>query len=396
MIANTATSYGSPARVFHWLTALLILSAIGLGLYGDSLPEGSDAEVARLVAVLSLHKTIGIAAFFTALARILWALSQPRPAPLHPERRAETLVAEAVHWALYGAMLVMPLSGWVYHASVTGFAPILWPFGQGLPLVPQSAAVASAARAIHETAATVLYITLGLHVAGALKHALIDRDATMARMTRGLAGPAPRAPVQAGTHAAAALAALLVWGAVIGAGVLLPSGRGVDAAPAPVANAPASGWVVQEGSLGIALAQMGAEVRGSFTGWTAAIDYDAASRSGEVTVTIPVGGLVLGSVTEQALGPEFFDAAAHPAAVFTGQIADAGGGLVATGTLDLRGVTVPVALPFTLEINGDIATMAGSTTLDRRDFGMGESYPNEATVGFAVRVDVALTAQRAP
>ncbi|AMY69698.1 cytochrome b/b6 domain-containing protein [Frigidibacter mobilis] len=390
MIANTATSYGSLARSLHWLTALLILSAIGLGLYAGTLPATSDAEVARLAGVFSLHKTIGVAAFFTALLRIVWALAQPRPVPLHPERRLETLAAEGMHWALYGAMLVMPLSGWVYHSAVAGFAPILWPFGQALPLVPLSEAVAGAAKAVHHTSALVLYAAIGLHVLGALKHVLVDRDATLARMARG---------VSAGTAArhgslAAPLAALLVWAAVIGLGVFAPAGKAPEAAPAPVASASESGWTVTEGTLGIALRQMGASVSGSFTGWTAEIDYDEATRTGAVRVTIPVAGLVLGSVTPQALGPEFFDAETHPTAVFSAQIAEGAGGLVATGTLDLRGVTVPVSLPFTLDIAGNTATMTGSTTLDRRDYGMGASYADETTVGFAVQVDVALTAVR--
>ncbi len=392
MIANTPTSYGSLARVLHWLTALLILSAIGLGLYAGNLPDGSQAEVSRLITVYSLHKTIGVAAFFTALLRILWALIQPRPAPLHPDRRAETLAAEAVHWALYGAMLVMPLSGWIYHSAVAGFAPILWPFGQALPLVPLSEAVAGAAKAVHHTSALVLYAAISLHVLGALKHVVIDRDATLARMTRGVSGGIA---TRHGAFAAPVLA-LLVWAAVIGFGVFAPAGKAPEAAPAPVASASEAGWTVTEGTLGIALKQMGTEVRGSFTGWTAEIDYDEATRTGDVTVTIPVTGLTLGSVTPQALGPDFFDAEMHPTAVFSAQIADEAGSLVATGTLDLRGMMVPVTLPFTLDIAGDTATMTGSTTLDRRDFGMGASYPDEKTVGFTVQVDVALTAVRAP
>jgi polyisoprenoid-binding protein YceI len=39
-----------------------------------------------------------------------------------------------------------------------------------------------------------------------------------------------------------------------------------------------------------------------------------------------------------------------------------------------------------------IATMAATTTLDRRDFGMGTTYPDQSSVGFSVDVNVALTA----
>ncbi|MBD3786234.1 MAG: cytochrome b, partial [Sphingomonadales bacterium] len=211
MLANTPASYGAAARALHWLTALLIVSAIALGLYAETLPRDSEAAAATLRTIYSAHKTIGVATFFAALIRILWALSQPKPAPLHPERRAETLAAEVVHWALYGAMLIMPASGWVLHAAERGFAPILWPFGQGLPFVPKSEGLAHAAQAVHKLSALVLYGAIGLHVLGALKHALIDRDGTLARMTRGTAPGAAAIAHKGGAARTAPVVALILW-----------------------------------------------------------------------------------------------------------------------------------------------------------------------------------------
>lgn len=401
MLSNTPTSYGTLARAFHWLVALLILSAIALGLYGESLPRNAET-IDTLKTLYSAHKTIGVAAFFTALARILWALVQPRPTPLHPERRLETFGAELVHWALYGAMLVMPASGWISHAAQAGFAPILWPFGQTLPFVPQSDAVSHGAEIVHKLSALVLYAALALHVLGALKHVVIDRDATLARMTRGTAA----GPGKADHSALAPLLAVMIWAAVISFALLVPLPDEEGAAPTAVATAPATpsaaapastagNWQVTQGTLGFTVKQMGAEVSGSLPNWTADIAYDEATGTGTVTVTIDTTTLVLGSVSDQAKGADFFDTAAHPSATFTAAIARTEGTAhTATGTLTLRGTEVPVVLPFTLTIEGDTATMSGQTTLDRRAFGMGASYPDEATVGFNVGVQIALTATR--
>ncbi|MEI4486612.1 cytochrome b/b6 domain-containing protein [Frigidibacter sp. MR17.14] len=414
MLSNSPTGYGAVARTLHWLTALVILTAIGLALYGEDLPRATGDEVAAVARIYSLHKTLGVTAFFLALARILWALTQSRPGALHPERRAETFLADLVHWALYGAMLVMPLSGWIYHSALTGFAPILWPLPQDLPFVPKSEAVAHAANGVHKLSALVLYGAIGLHVLGALKHAVLERDGTLARMVNGRGPVAP-----AGGHSATpALTAVGVWLAVLGialggptpepaapadsttAAVSQPAavpGAVQEAVPdAAGSEAGAHPWTVTEGTLGLSLKQMGAEVAGSFTGWTASIDYDEASRTGSVEVQIPLTGLKLGSVTDQALGAEFFDATAHPTAVFTADIAPdaAGPNLVATGTLMLRGTAMPVVLPFTLTVEGDRATMQGQTMIDRRDWGIGPTYKDEATVGFPVTVSVALTATR--
>jgi polyisoprenoid-binding protein YceI len=65
---------------------------------------------------------------------------------------------------------------------------------------------------------------------------------------------------------------------------------------------------------------MGSDVSGRFGDWTAAIAFDPDSGAGEVTVTIAIPSLTLGSVTDQAMQPAFFNAEAHPTATFTAEI----------------------------------------------------------------------------
>jgi cytochrome b561/polyisoprenoid-binding protein YceI len=396
--ANTATRYGSVARTLHWITALLILTAIPLGLFANQMPYATGDELAAKAQLFSLHKTLGVTAFFVALIRILWAFTQARPEPLHPDRVWETRLAELVHWTLYLSLVIVPLSGWVHHAATDGFAPILWPLGQDLPLVPTSEGVADTAAAMHWLFTKILVTSILLHICGALKHAFIDRDGTLARMTAGR-----DAPVQARGVAhsrAPMLAALGIY--AVGAGVAWSmAGAGPEVAattpPAEQAAAAAGNWQVTEGTLGFSIKQMGSDVSGSFATWNADITFDETAtdgKNGTVTVTIDTASLTLGSITDQAKGPDFFDVATHPTATFTATILPAGDSYVADGTLELRGVTAPLQLPFTLAMNGDTATMTGITTIDRRSFGLGASYADEASVGFNATVTVNLTATR--
>ncbi|SFJ94611.1 cytochrome b/b6 domain-containing protein [Celeribacter neptunius] len=396
---NTATRYGAIARFFHWTIALLLLTDLVLGLIGENTPRNAETA-GQLQTLYSVHKTIGVSVLFLAVLRVIWALVQPRPVPVHPERKAETILAETIHWALYGAIFVMPLSGWVIHSAESGFAPILWPFGQNLPFVPKSDEIAHMAGAVHGLSALVIYAAVALHVAGALKHAIIDRDGVLARM---LSGAEAGTPERHRFAALPPLAALVLWGGVLAFPFVVPLPEGPEAMATaametPVAELAAelSGWIVQDGSLSISVKQMGAPVTGSFANWTAAIAYDEASGVGEVSVTIDTTSLTLGSVTQQALGAEFFNAEAYKTATFDGEISRLDGARhQAVGTLTLVGQTVPVTLDFDLTIDGETATMSGGTTLDRRDFGMGAGYGDEATVGFAVEVATELTAQRA-
>lgn len=392
-LTNTHDRYGGVARALHWLTALLILTAIPLGLIASWAPAGADAEMARKMQLFSVHKTVGVAAFFLALARILWALTQVRPAPLHPDRLWETRAAEAVHWTLYISLLAVPLSGWVLHAATEGFAPILWPFGQDLPLVPKSEAVAGAAGAAHWVFTKLLGAAILLHIAGALKHALIDRDGTLARMWRG--APAPAAP-RPHRERGPVIAAVALYAAGAGLALALTAPPAEEAGVA--AAAPPGMWQVQDGTLEIAVRQMGATVGGRFAVWQAEIALDetvAEGPAGTVRVTVDMASLTLGSVSDQAKGPDFLNVPAHPQALFEAAIRrEAAGGYVAEGTLTLAGRTAPLALPFTLAVEGDTAHATGTTVIDRRDFGIGGEFEEAKALGFPVEVAVDVTARR--
>ncbi|MEL6168238.1 MAG: cytochrome b/b6 domain-containing protein [Pseudomonadota bacterium] len=393
-LANTDILYGGVAKTFHWLTALLILTAIPLGVVANQLPFETDAELARKALVFSIHKTVGIAAFFVALARILWALTQRKPCALHPERRAETWLAETVHWLLYASLVLVPLSGWLHHAATTGFAPIWWPFGQSLPFVPKSEGVAHFFAAWHFVFTKVLAVSVLLHIAGALKHVVIDRDDTLRRMWFGrneidvTVTPHNHRPIYI---AGALYAVAIALGTVLG----WPSAK---TAVASDLGAVASEWTVREGTIGISVLQLGSAVDGSFADWTAAISFDpdqVGDTKGEVDVTIAIGTLTLGSVSSQAMGPDFFAVEMFPTATFAGPILETETGFVVEGSLTIKDNSTPVTLPFTIDIADNVATVQGAITLDRRNYEIGTAtYADESSLGFPVDVSIALTAQK--
>lgn len=395
-LTNTAERYGGVSKTFHWLTALLILTLIPLGWYANQLPYTTPEELALKAWLFSLHKTLGVLAFFTALLRILWALGQTKPGLMNAEHKIESRAAELVHWMLYGALVIVPLSGWIGHAAAAGFAPIWWPFGQTLPLIPKSTGVEHFASAVHWVSTKILIASLLLHIAGALKHHVIDRDATLRRM---LPGTPALGPMPAQDHSRTPLfGALALWIAALGVAALLNGGEKADVIQAATAlEDVTSDWQVDAGTLEITVTQFGNTVTGTFADWTAAISFDEDVTSdplGDVTTTVSIPSLTLGSVTDQAMGADFFDVSNHPTAVFTGQIKPGQDGYVADGTLTLKGVEVPLSLPFSLVINGDKAEMDGSLTLNRMDFGVGTNMADESSLAFGVEVVIRLSATR--
>ena len=104
--------------------------------------------------------------------------------------------------------------------------------------------------------------------------------------------------------------------------------------------------------------------------------------------------MTVGSVTNQALGPDFFDVTTHPTAQFTADIVQIVDGYSANGALTIRGVSRPLEMPISLSLKDDTANVEAKLTLDRRDFGIGDNMTEESSLGFAVKVEIKLTAQR--
>lgn len=394
-IPHPASSYDLPARMLHWLTAGAILMLFGLGIAASNWPMDTGEAFAVKSTLFSAHKTLGITTLVLAVLRILWALVSPHPQPLASHGAGVRRLSGIVHWALYVALLLVPLTGWLHHASSVGFAPIWWPLGQTLPLLPQDPGLSAAFGAMHWLATKILAILVFAHIGGALLHHWRDRDVTLLRMTRAAAPAAATAP--RGGVLPRALPALVLWAAVLALALALP--RGMPVAET-VLGTGRGAWVVEQGEIAFTVTQTRQPVRGRFTRWSADIAFEpvpVAGQHGTVRVEIDVTSLALGAVTVEALAPEFFDAGSHPLAVFEAEILPGDDdGFLAQGTLVLKGAQQPVTLPFTLQLDGETARMAGRVTLDRRDFVIGPSYRDEATVGFEVGVEISLQATRRP
>jgi polyisoprenoid-binding protein YceI len=297
---------------------------------------------------------------------------------------------------LYAGLVLVPLSGWVHHAAAPGFAPLALPFALSLPLVPVSAGVADTAAAVHLLASRVLVALALLHVVAALKHTWVDGDTTLRRMLSG--SKSETAPNRKGTGALALMLAFGLW-----AGALwLAHARGFLSTPSIATEVsflpePKSDWIVEEGTLDLAITQFGERVEGRFENWTAAISFEDRPEPGPlggIDVIISTGSLRLGSVSAQAAGPDFLDTSVFPNARYTATLMRAADGYVARGRLRLRGVEQDLDLPFQLSMTDGLAEVQGRVILDRRRFDIGQNMTNADQLGFEVEILVNLTARR--
>lgn len=173
MTADAA--YTRTAIALHWLTAVLIVANLALGV------SMVELELSPLkLRLFSYHKWIGITVFIVASLRLAWRQLHPPPPPVAMpdwQRRAATVT----HAVLYILMFAIPLSGWIY-SSATGVSVAYLGLLPLPDLVPKNKALAGVLKAVHVTLNSGLAALVILHVGAALKHHVRDRDGVLPRM----------------------------------------------------------------------------------------------------------------------------------------------------------------------------------------------------------------------
>ena len=145
----------------------------------------------------------------------------------------------------------------------------------------------------------------------------------------------------------------------------------------------------------------GDKFTGDFSAFSAAIKLDLDDpSSGEVHAVIDLSSIDAKDDDRNANLPSkaWFDIKSYPLATYsadeiTGSLAE---GYTANGKLAIKGVEHPVALDFTVTIEGNTATAYGTARFSRMEFdvGTGSDFETEEWVKFPIEVLVYISATR--
>jgi cytochrome b561 len=177
------SQYAGPARLLHWLMAILILLTVPAGLI--MVRPGIDRGLQDMLFIY--HKNVGVCLLLIVAARLVVRWRNPPPPlpsglPLWQRR-----VARLTHLMLYGLLVVVPVAGYL-RVRAGGF-PIEGLDVLGLPaLVPQSDALAEWAKSAHYWTGRIITAVIALHTGAALFHGLAKRDGVWSRMWPPLGG----------------------------------------------------------------------------------------------------------------------------------------------------------------------------------------------------------------
>ncbi len=379
--------YTQTARVLHWLIAGMIVLQYLLA----NLAESADSTI-RQLALYANHKSVGITILLLAVIRLAWR-QKNRPPALPPTMPPwQTLASSVSHWSLYGLLFLLPLSGWLM-SSASAYSVSLFNLVQLPDLVAPDEALLERLKSTHNALAKLLFVLAAVHIGAAVKHAIIDKDGVLRRIS---SGPA------------LGLFAAVIVGGVVGLtrGTTSAPTSGTDtstvgAAERLEADSALPAWQIDyaESYIRFRATQAGAEFQGTWPSWQASIRFDGGRPAdGAFDVGIDTTDVSTSDADrDSTIGTsEWFDTANHPEARYQATrfrvLKD--GGFAADGMLYIKGNEAPVVLDFTIETTTDgRRVLAGTALVDRLALNVGTGdWADTTWIGQEVTVEVRVEA----
>jgi len=183
-LVNSRSRFGLVSMVLHWTMAALFLAQIGIGIAMTNLALTDPMTF----PLYQSHKSIGALIFGLAVLRFVWRLVSAPPEPPAAMPQWQERAARLTHYALYLALLVMPLLGWIIvSASPYGIPTLLFgvielphlAFVVASPAKVQIGAWASLGHLVLAWASGILLLG---HIGAALLHHFWLKDDVLSRM----------------------------------------------------------------------------------------------------------------------------------------------------------------------------------------------------------------------
>ncbi|MBA3666794.1 MAG: cytochrome b [Sphingomonas sp.] len=172
---DATVRYSRGAAWIHWITGILVLAQIYVGLRFADLPRGP----ARM-ELLTVHKTLGATILLAAGIRLAYRLFNPPPPYPAELPKWDRFAAVWSHRIVYVMLFALPLTGLiaVSERSKDGWVDLLW--GMRIPALPIGDGEAFGE--VHQILVWTTIALVVIHISAAIYHHLIARDAASGRL----------------------------------------------------------------------------------------------------------------------------------------------------------------------------------------------------------------------
>lgn len=175
---NTKEAYGWVAVTLHWLVAVGVVMMAVIGIRADQAGDAGDRALRS--ELMGYHVAWGATLLLIVIARVVWHYAQPQP--VKPQAGWLNLLATVTQNLLILAVVVQFVSGPLAVWSAGRDINVWGLFAIPTPFAERNQAVHDFAGAMHAIGRWTIFVVLPIHILGALKHLVIDRDGTFTRM----------------------------------------------------------------------------------------------------------------------------------------------------------------------------------------------------------------------
>lgn len=171
--------YSLTARVLHWVTAVLVLVMIPVGIVIAN-EWGGPAQT----FLYNLHKSVGATLIPLVVVRLIYRLRNPPP-PLPEDIPAiQRFAAHATHWALYVLLLAQPMVGYIMTSAYPAPVPFFGLFNLP-PIWWEDRALSERLSVVHLYLGLSIAAVAAMHIGAALFHHFVRKDRVLMRMITG-------------------------------------------------------------------------------------------------------------------------------------------------------------------------------------------------------------------
>ncbi|OGV26531.1 MAG: hypothetical protein A3F18_01755 [Legionellales bacterium RIFCSPHIGHO2_12_FULL_37_14] len=168
--------YASGVKWLHWVVAIIVIPMVLGSFYLEDIPK-----VYRGTAII-LHKSFGFTVLCLMLIRLITIHFYARPALPAITPKWEFYLARVTQYALYLALICMPLSGWIMSTAAGKNLLLYGLFEIPFPGITPNKAFSQTMFTVHEYIAYTIICLLILHITGAVKHYFYNKDNVLASM----------------------------------------------------------------------------------------------------------------------------------------------------------------------------------------------------------------------
>ena len=172
---NSQKDYGLLAKLFHWITFIILIAQIPFGFYLVGL-EFSD----RRIDLENIHILLGIIVFYITLFRLIWKFFNSSPTEGNSFFKGQIFIAKANHFFLYLSIFAITISGILkklYMGEKLNF--IFFNFG----FEKNNFQLADSFYTVHIYANYLLITLVILHILAVVAHHFIFKDKILKKIT---------------------------------------------------------------------------------------------------------------------------------------------------------------------------------------------------------------------